>query len=190
MESTERNKVCGIERAGALDTRIRKLFHNPQKMLKSYIKDGMTVLDLGCGPGFFTIEMAMMVGKTGKVIAVDLQEGMLEIVRKKIRHLGLQNIIELHKCSNEGIGLYKEFDFILIFYMLHEVPHQLAFLKEVLTMLKQEGKVLITEPKFHVSKRDFYHSIESLKNIGFDIIDEPNILFSRSILIKKSASMH
>jgi ubiquinone/menaquinone biosynthesis C-methylase UbiE len=190
MESTERNKVCSVERAGALDIRIRKLIHSPQKMLKPYIWEGMSALDLGCGPGFFTMEMAKMVGKSGKVFAADLQDGMLEIVRKKINLAGLQNTIELHKCQNDRIALNKEFDFILIFYMLHEVPDQTAFLNEILALLKKEGKVLIAEPKFHVSKKDFQLSMELLKKIGFEIINEPDIFFSRSVLIKKRDFTH
>jgi ubiquinone/menaquinone biosynthesis C-methylase UbiE len=185
MESEQSNKVCGVERAGALDIRIRKLFHDPQKILKHYIVEGMTVLDTGCGPGFFTMEMAKMVGRSGKVTAADLQEGMLEIVKKKIVKSGLQNVIELHKCQNDKIGLSKEFDFILIFYMLHEVPDQTAFLKEIHSLLKSGGKVLISEPKFHVSKKDFNSSKELLKNIGFHIVAEPDVFFSRSVLLKK-----
>jgi ubiquinone/menaquinone biosynthesis C-methylase UbiE len=186
METTERNKVCSVESAGALDLRFRKLLQDPQKILKPYIKEGTTVLDVGCGPGFFTIEMAKMLGSSGKVFAADLQDGMLEIVKKKVANTSLQSIIELHKCQNNKIGLTKEFDFILVFYMLHEVPNQTIFLKELYSLLKSDGKILIVEPKFHVSKNDFKNSIETLKNIGFEIIEEPKIFFSRSILIKKS----
>jgi ubiquinone/menaquinone biosynthesis C-methylase UbiE len=186
MESIERNKVCGVERAGALDLRFRKLFQNPRKILKPYIKEGMTILDVGCGPGYFTIEMAKMLGGSGKVIAADLQDGMLEIVKNKVSNTSLQNIIEFHKCESDKIGLTKECDFILVFYMLHEVPNQTTFLKEMFSLLKPEGKVLIVEPKFHVSKNDFKNSTETLKNIGFAIIEEPKIFFSRSVVVKKT----
>ena len=74
-----RNKyVCPAALAGSLDNRIRRWFQNPQKILSPYIKEGMTVLDIGCGPGFFSVEIAHLVGKTGRVIAADLQEGMLQ----------------------------------------------------------------------------------------------------------------
>lgn len=180
-----RNRVCSVERAGALDISLRKLIHNPQKMLKPFIKEGMTVMDLGCGPGFFTIEMAKMVGKNGKVTAVDLQEGMLEIVRKKVTDTDLQNIVEFHNCPDNKIGLSKTFDFILVFYMLHEVPDQTAFLQEVLTLLKPEGRVLIAEPKFHVTKNGFYNAKETMKKTGFKVVEEPEIFFSRSVLLEK-----
>jgi ubiquinone/menaquinone biosynthesis C-methylase UbiE len=182
MISTDRNKVCSMERAGALDISLRKLVNNPHKILKSYIKEGMAVLDLGCGPGFFTIEMAKMVGKYGKVIAADLQEGMLDIVRKKVTDMNLQNIVEFYNCPGDKIGLSKTFDFILVFYMLHEVPDQSAFIKELFSLLKPEGRVLIAEPKFHVTKSDFENAKITMKKTGLNFIEEPKIFFSRSVL--------
>ena len=55
-------KVCPVELAGGLDSRIRRLVHKPEKILKPYLVKGMTALDLGCGPGFFTLEIAKLVG--------------------------------------------------------------------------------------------------------------------------------
>jgi ubiquinone/menaquinone biosynthesis C-methylase UbiE len=185
MKLPERNKVCSVEAAGALDMKLRKLIHNPYKILRPYIKEGMTVADIGCGPGFFTLEMARLVGVNGKVTAVDLQEGMLDIVRKKVSGSDLQNIIEFHNCPDEKIGLAKTFDFILVFYMVHEVPDQTAFLNEIYSLVKTEGKVLIVEPRFHVKKNDFENSEVILKSIGFEIIEEPKVFFSRSVLIRK-----
>jgi len=69
----EKNEhVCPVEKAGGLDSGIRKLLQRPKKILGNYVESGMTVLDLGCGPGFFSVEMAEMVGASGKVIAVDM----------------------------------------------------------------------------------------------------------------------
>jgi ubiquinone/menaquinone biosynthesis C-methylase UbiE len=185
IELKEQNRVCSVEHAGALDISLRKLLQNPQKILKPFVKEGMTVADLGCGPGFFTIEMAKMVGNYGKVTAVDLQEGMLDIVRKKVSGTDLQNIIEFHNCPDNKIGLAKTFDFILVFYMLHEVPDQSAFLHEVYSLIKTEGNVLLAEPRFHVTKNDFDNSEKILKNIGFEIVEKPKVFFSRSVVIRK-----
>ena len=88
--SNRRNRVCPVERAGSLDNRIRRWLQNPRKILEPYIKEGMTVLDVGCGPGFFSIEIAQLVGKSGRVIAADLQEGMLQKLRDKIRGTELE----------------------------------------------------------------------------------------------------
>lgn len=92
-------RVCPVESAGSLDGRIRRFFQNPQKILEPYMREGMTILDLGCGPGFFSIAMAEMVGETGKVIAVDLQEGMLRRLKDKIKGTSIENRVKLHKCE-------------------------------------------------------------------------------------------
>ena len=95
--SKRNNRVCPVERAGRLDNRIRRWVQNPQKLLKPYIQEGMTVLDIGCGPGFFSLDMAQMVGKSGRVIGADLQEGMLQKLRDKIQGTELGERITLHK---------------------------------------------------------------------------------------------
>jgi ubiquinone/menaquinone biosynthesis C-methylase UbiE len=186
MNADKKNRICPVERAGMLDFNIRKLIHNPKKILRPYIKEGMTVLDLGCGPGFFTMEMARLVGKTGKVIAVDLQEGMLAIVRKKIQNSAMAGIVKFHLCRPEGTGLSEKFDFILVFYMLHEVPDQLAFLREIKGLLKPDGNVLLVEPKWHVSQGEFLKSINIMKQAGYAVLAEPKIRFSRSVVINSS----
>ena len=165
--------------------KLRKIFQNPRKIIKPYVKAGMTVLDMGCGPGYFTIEMARLVGSKGKVVAADLQEGMLEIIREKIKDTGYQSTIELNKCESDRTGISAKFDFILIFYMLHEVPVMSAFLKEIDSLLKPDGKILIVEPIFHVSKKEFNNTTGILKELGFKIIEEPKICFSRSAAVNK-----
>jgi ubiquinone/menaquinone biosynthesis C-methylase UbiE len=145
----------------------------------------MTALDLGCGPGYFTIEMSRLAGNPGKVIAADLQDGMLGIVRQKIKKYGISNI-ELYKCGEGRIGLQEKADFILVFWMLHEIPDQQAFLLEIKTLLNPGGKVLIAEPRFHVSKNDFKKSIDIIHRTGFETSRGPGIFFSRTILLKNS----
>jgi len=78
METKRSQRVCPVENAGGLDNSVRRLLHNPAKILKPYIHEGMTILDLGCGPGVFTVEIATLLNCSGKVIAADLQEGCLK----------------------------------------------------------------------------------------------------------------
>lgn len=189
MNTHQKHRICPVGLAGTLDLKLRKLFQNPQKILSPYIKEGMTVVDLGCGPGFFSIEMAKMTGASGKVIAADLQEGMLNKVKNKIRNSNLETIIHLHHCQEDRINLKVTADFILIFYMLHEVPGQLSFLQEVRTMMKSDARILIAEPKFHVSKKSFASLVENIKKAGFKIIEEPKILFSRAMIIINDSSL-
>jgi ubiquinone/menaquinone biosynthesis C-methylase UbiE len=97
--------VCPTEISIILNNRIRRWLQNPRKILGPYVKEGVDVLEVGCGPGFFTLDMAQMVGKTGQVVAVDLQEGMLAKVREKIRRSEAGQNIVLHKCEEDKIGV-------------------------------------------------------------------------------------
>ncbi|OQD59253.1 methyltransferase [Methanobrevibacter arboriphilus JCM 13429 = DSM 1125] len=177
--------VCSYKRAGFFDSKIRKLFQNPNKILSPYINKGMNVLDLGCGPGFFTLEMANLVGESGKVVAADLQEEMLIKVENKTKNNHLKEIIKLHKTQKDSIGLSEKFDFILIFYMLHEVPNKRKFLGELKNLLKNEGKILIIEPKGHVSKENFEKSVRLIKEKGFKTSKGPKVFYSYSIALEK-----
>ncbi len=178
-------RVCPVGRAGSLDNRFRKWLQDPQKIVGPYIKEGMTVLDLGCGPGFFSLDMAQMVGKSGRVIAVDLQEGMLQKLRDKIQGTEHERRITLHKCEENKIGVSEEIDFVLDFYMVHEVPNQEEFFNEIGVILKPKGQVLVVEPPFHISKSAFEETIRKARNAGFTLIERPKVLFSKTAVLKK-----
>ncbi len=183
--SDRNNRVCPVERTGSLDSRIRRWIQNPQKILKPYIKEGMTVLDIGCGPGFFSIDIAQMVGKCGRVIASDLQEGMLQKLRDKIQGTELEERITLHKCEENRIGVSEKVDFVLAFYMVHEVPSQEEFFNEIGTIIKPNGQVLIVEPPFRVSKRAFEKTIRKARDAGFKPTERPKVFLSKTVIFKK-----
>ena len=180
----EKNRVCPVERAGTLDNRIRRWFQNPRKILKPYIKEGMTVLDMGCGPGFFSVEMAEMVGKSGRVIAVDLQEGMLRKLRDKIKGTELEKRISLHKCEKNKIGVSQPVDFVLAFYMLHEIPNPDDFFNEIQSILKPNGQIFLVEPPFHVSKTAFEETVGKARKSGFTPVERPKVFLSKAVILK------
>jgi ubiquinone/menaquinone biosynthesis C-methylase UbiE len=178
--------VCPSEFAGSLDNSFRKWLQNPRKILKPYIKKGMTVLDLGCGPGVFTIEIAMMLLDSGKVIAADLQEGMLEIIAGKTKGTSIENRVQLHKCQADSIGVSEKADFILAFWMIHEVPDHDSLFKELKSILKPDGKILIAEPRMHVTGKAFKVMTEKILQAGFEITGRPKVFFSRTLSLKHS----
>jgi ubiquinone/menaquinone biosynthesis C-methylase UbiE len=183
---SETSHICSWKIANVLDNPIRRLIHNPQKILGGYIEPGQTVLDLGCGPGTFSIAMVKMVGESGKIIAVDVQEEMLQIVRKKAAQQGMESRIVTHKSGPDRIGLSEKVDFALAFYMVHEVPNAKAFLEEICSVLKPSGKLLVVEPKMHVSATAFEKTIDIARQAGLSPISEPKIRFSRSKLLSLS----
>lgn len=175
--------ICPVGFAWVLDNFIRRWIHNPRKILGGLVKEGMTVLDVGCGPGLYSMAMAEMVGKSGKVIAADLQEGMLEKVKSKLNDSN-RSIIKLHKCEEERIRVTEKVDFVLVFYVLHEVPSQEGFLREIKTILKPGGSVLIVEPNFHVTKEAFEQSISTAVSAGFLCENGPKVFGSRTVILK------
>jgi ubiquinone/menaquinone biosynthesis C-methylase UbiE len=181
-----KNRVCPVERAGRLDNRFRRWFQNPRKILSPYIEEGMTVLDLGCGPGYFSVDLAQMVGRSGRVIASDLQEGMLRRLRDKIQGTDLEERIIVHKCEPNKIGWSKQVDFVLAFYVMHEIPDQRGLFRELTSILSPTGQVLVVEPPFHVSKSDFLETIRKAQDVGFKPHEGPKVLFSKTAILRTS----
>jgi ubiquinone/menaquinone biosynthesis C-methylase UbiE len=184
--AAERNRVCPVELADSLDSRIRRWLQNPGRILKPFVTEGMTALDVGCGPGFFSIELARLVGSTGKVIAVDLQQGMLDRLARKIGGTDLSARIELVRCDQSRLHVSEPVDFILTFYMVHEVPDQPAFFRQLFPLLRESGRFLLVEPKlFHVSRAQFRDTIRHAENAGFSTASGPLLPFSWSAVLTR-----
>jgi ubiquinone/menaquinone biosynthesis C-methylase UbiE len=177
--------VCSHSHSFFLDNFVRRFIQNPKRMLGEYIHKGDTIIDLGCGPGYFSIDMAEMTGETGKVIAVDLQTQMLAKVEKKAAAKNLSERIHLHLCEQNRIGLAPgiKADFILAFYMVHETPNPVVFLEQVKELLKPDGRFLLVEPIFHVSKVQFEKIVASAIQTGLTPVDRPQKKGGRSVLL-------
>ena len=81
--------------------------------------------------GLFSIAMAKMVGKDGRVIAVDLQQQMLDVLERRARMAGVADRITAHRSEATSIGLTEPVDFALAFYSAHEVPDLRRLLTEI-----------------------------------------------------------
>ena len=179
--------ICTWWMAYTFDNPLRRLIHKPQEVLGNYVKEGMTVMDLGCGMGHFSIGMAGFVGPTGKVIAVDLQQKMLDILGNRARRAGLSDRIFAHLCQADDIGLEVSAEFILAFWMVHELPDQEKFFKQLKTGLAADGNILIAEPKMHVTAEAFEKTLDIAKSCGLQCIERPDIRFSRTALLGTGA---
>ena len=90
------DNICPWWLAYAFDNPFRRFLHSPEKILGPYVAEGMTVLDVGCGMGFFSIGLAKLVGNKGCVIAVDVQQKMLNALEKRAEKAGVLNRIRIH----------------------------------------------------------------------------------------------
>lgn len=178
-------RVCPASHAGALDNIFRRFVQNPQKILAKTgcVREGMTVLDYGCGPGFFSLAMADMVGESGKVIALDLQKEMLQKIREKIVGTSYEKRIILQQGSDSSSGIRELIDFVLAFYVVHELLDQQQFFMEMHTLMRSKGKIFMVEPPMHVSAKAFEKTLEYAKNAKFAVQPGPKVLFSRSVLL-------
>jgi len=122
------------DRAKFLMSEERKQWLNPETVLRNVgVVEGMTIADLGSGPGFFTIPMAQMTGEKGLVYAVDSDESMLESLKENIsKSEANPRVIKIIKSDVCHTGIPKEsVDLVLFANVLHEVDDRKAFFQEV-----------------------------------------------------------
>ena len=174
--------LCPAKHAGLLTTPLRRLISDPKRILAGLVEPGMTVVDLGCGPGFFTLPLAEMVGPQGRVIAVDLQEEMLAKLLKRADARGLSARIQPHQCAADTIGTIPPVDFALAFYVAHEVPDVEHFLGEVRAALKDGARFLLVEPKGHVTREQWEATVAAAGRCGLRPLPGHNVRFARSRL--------
>jgi ubiquinone/menaquinone biosynthesis C-methylase UbiE len=147
----------------------------------------MNVLDIGCGMGFFSLPMARMVGETGRIVCIDLQPRMIKGLVMRSKKAGLSDRIDARVSQNSLMlnDIAGKIDFVLAFAVVHEVPDKERLLSEIQNTMKEGGKLLIAEPKAHVSKTDFDRTISIARSVGFEVSNDLSIRRSYAMLLGK-----
>jgi ubiquinone/menaquinone biosynthesis C-methylase UbiE len=174
--------VCPWWLCFTFDNPIRKIIHDPVKILDPYVHKGDTAIDIGPGMGYFSIPMAELVGPSGHVTAIDIQPKMLSALTARAQKKGVSDRIKTHLAGPDSIGFYEKADFILAFWMAHEVPDQQRFFSEIRDLMKPQGLFLLVEPLIHVSRKSFSRALETATQLGFSIKEYPEISMSQSVL--------
>ncbi|MEI7638616.1 MAG: class I SAM-dependent methyltransferase [Syntrophus sp. (in: bacteria)] len=181
------NHVCPSWLCFTFDNPVRKIFHDPGKIIAPYIKPGDTVVDIGPGKGYFTLTMCQLAGGApggeGKVFAVDIQEQMLNSLQRRAVAAGLAANLTTHLSMPNDFGLAVQADFVLAFWMVHEVTEARQFFTNVKEIMKPEATFLIAEPLFHVTKGRFDKTLRTAQDVGFKIAARPEITFSHAALL-------
>ncbi|WP_455276389.1 class I SAM-dependent methyltransferase [[Eubacterium] cellulosolvens] len=132
-----------------LDSGFRKFMQPPAKIIeRSGIKKNMIVMDLGCGQGTYTIDVARTIGKKGKVYAVDIQQAMINKLEKKLgktEYKDIQNIILKVADAYELPLPENSLDLVYIVAVLQEIPDEKRALKEIYRVLKYDGILAVSE---------------------------------------------
>ena len=124
------HRVCPWWIGYLLASPLRRLGQDPARILSPYVRQGMTVLEPGPGMGFFTLELARLVGATGRVVAVDIQPRMLARLKRRAAKAGLLPRLDIRLAQPDSMGLTdmkSAVDFVLAFAMVHEMPFPALF---------------------------------------------------------------
>jgi SAM-dependent methyltransferase len=167
---------------------LRRLEYNPAKILAPLVREGMTALEPGPGMGFFTLDLARLVGASGRVVAVDIQPKMLDRLRRRAAKDGLVDRIDVRLAESKSLGvadLAGAVDFVLAFAMVHEMPSPSAFFQEVARAMKPGACLLLAEPAGHVKPALFAAELEFAAQAGLRVEDRPAIRRSHAALLRK-----
>ena len=119
---------------------------NPRKLLKALdVKPGQTVCDLGCGNGFYTLQLAKLVGKHGRVLAVDIQPEMLALLKQRAEKAGIDNIEPILGIPGDPKLPKGEVDLILLVDVYHEFSYPEQMLRAMRDSLKPNGRIALAE---------------------------------------------
>ncbi len=160
---------------------------DPDEIVKPYLEEGMSVLDIGCGMGFFSLPFAKLVGEKGRVVCIDLQEKMIKGLVARAKKAGLTDRIDARVCSQSSLGVSDvagKIDFALAFALVHEVPDKERLFTEIYNAMKQTGKLLMAEPRGHVSNPDFERTVSLAQSRGFEVIGDREIRRSHAVLLR------
>ncbi len=124
-------------------------FLNPDKIVTEFgLKEGMNAADFGCGAGYFTVLMAKLVGETGKITALDVQESPLDSVMVKAKLAGLENIqtvrSNLEVLGSSGLGNESQ-DMVLLANILFQSVKKELIIREAVRVLKNKGILIIID---------------------------------------------
>jgi ubiquinone/menaquinone biosynthesis C-methylase UbiE len=177
------DRVCPWWLAYTFDNPLRRFLHDPGKLLAPHVREAMTVVDIGCGMGYFTAALAGLVGERGTVVAVDLQQEMLARTLKRVERAGMAQRVRLVRCAADDISVPGPVDFVLAFWMAHEAEDTGRFFRQVRAVLSEGGRMLVVEPRMHVNERRFREELQAARDAGFQELDAPLVRLSRAVLL-------
>ncbi len=178
--------TCPWWLAYSWDHRLRTLFHDPGRIILPHVSSGDRVLDVGCGMGFFSLAMAGFVGSEGKVYALDIQQKMLDVLMKRARVRDLDQRIVPVLSNGRDLAVPEPVDFILSFWMLHEVDGKADLVRGLHGILRNSGFFLLVEPKIHTPADTFQEETNLCRDAGFSLTDYPDVRMSRAALFTKT----
>lgn len=188
-DSTSCNCVVDDRRIPAvvLDNVCRFLFRPPKRFLSKYVSRGSVAADLGCGPGFFTVPMAELVGPTGKVHAVDFDARVIQkLLRKAARKVPAGRVSASAASAAEIDFIPDEsVDFVLAEGLLCCMKDHAGAMRHIRRILKPSGRAYLSIVKFtnESDPRTVTHAEWTSLLSDMRVIDSGDGLISRWALV-------
>jgi ubiquinone/menaquinone biosynthesis C-methylase UbiE len=130
---------------GVLEGPDRVQWNKPDLIMDALnIADGSVVADLGAGGGWFTVRLAQRVGPKGLVYAEDIQQAMIEVIKRKVQRENLTNVRTILGTTKDS-RLPHGLDAIVIMGSYHEMETPVALLKDAAASLKPQGRIGVVE---------------------------------------------
>ena len=187
---SEKLHICPWWMGYLLASPIRKwLEADPKHLLEPHVQAAMTVLDVGCAMGFYSLPMGELVGPSGQVHCVDLQERMIRSLEKRVKKAGLADRVTCRVCSPQSLlvdDLVGNVDFVLAANVIHEVPDKLGLMREIHQALKPDASFYVIEPGGHVKSGAFEQTVQQIKANGFEELARPKVRKSHAALFAKT----
>jgi ubiquinone/menaquinone biosynthesis C-methylase UbiE len=190
-----KSHVCPWWMGYFLANPLRLLHLKPERIVGPFLSEGMRVLEIGPGMGFFTLPMARLAGEKGKIYCVDIEQWMLYSLRRRAKKAGLANRIEGRLCTDISLGisdLAGAIDLAVAVAVVHEVPDRRIFFRETRSCLKESGKMLVAEPLRRVTVYEFDAMLSIAADNGLALTSTPQIRGFRCALlaVKREETMH
>lgn len=139
-------KVMGHEGAAWLERPEREREEHPAKLVEGLdLKPGDVVADVGAGTGYHTFRMLPKIGDKGRVLAVDIQPEMLDLLREKAARAGAKNVEPVLGAVDDPKLPERGVDLVLLVDVYHEFSHPWEMMTAIRKALKPGGRVAIVE---------------------------------------------
>jgi protein-L-isoaspartate O-methyltransferase len=139
-------QVMGHLGAGWLERPEREREEQPRKLMEALkLKPGDVVADIGAGSGYFTFPLAQKVGAKGKVLAVDIQPEMLDIIRKRMKVTKIKHVEPIQGEEKDPKLPEGAVDLILMVDVYHEFSYPFEMTEEMVKALKPGGRMVFVE---------------------------------------------
>jgi ubiquinone/menaquinone biosynthesis C-methylase UbiE len=165
---------------------FRRVAQSPRRLLSPLVREGMTLLEVGPGLGFFTLDLARMVGPEGHVVAVDVQSRMVEGLRRRVRNAGLEHHVDVRLTPAGRLDvedLAGRVDLALAIYVVHEIEDKASLFAQLRRVLAPSGRLLVVEPPLHVSRRSFETTLDLARRVGLREVDRPRWRGCKTVLL-------